>query len=111
MVAVREGNLEKFFVTFRTDGKAVDPGVVNFAYQSGVLAGEVWTPGGPASSTTTYASATVPAVGVIARTGVGRYETWVDVTSLGGWLAGKWWSTGAGQAETWDYVEVETAPF
>ena len=104
MSCYQTGNLIEFEVIFRNgpNGQRVDPGVVTFAYQVGTNA---------SVAPITYVSATAPAIGVIGRTGVGRYSTWVDVTSIVGQVTGKWVSTGVGKAETWDTITVEAAPF
>ncbi len=98
-----QGSLVQFQVIFRDlNGFAVDPTVVTFSAQVGTNA---------PSATITYAGATTPSVGVIGRTGVGRYSTWFDATSVSGQVVGKWPSTGVGQAEKWDCVIIDPSPF
>jgi hypothetical protein len=78
-------------VTFLDDetDEAVDPDTVTFSYQ---LTGQ--------SPTTpiTYSGATTPSVGVVAKVGTGRYETWIDTTSILGDVIELWTGTGAHQA-------------
>lgn len=64
---------------------AVDPTTVTFYYQL-----EDGTP----SAVLTYTGATSPAVGVIARVGVGRYVSWIDTTAFVGVTKEVWPSTG-----------------
>jgi hypothetical protein len=98
-----QGSLVQFQNIFRDiNGFAVDPTAVTFALKVGQ---------NPSSAPITYTSATTPAVGTIARTGVGRYCTWGDTTSISGPLVGKWTSTGAGQAEVEDCVYIDPAAF
>jgi|SRR5665213_785371 len=68
---------------------AIDPTTVEFYYQ---INGQ-----GP-STTITYVDATVPSVGVIARMGVGWYQTWIDTTSFAGTTSEFWNGVGVGQA-------------
>ena len=78
-------------VTFRdpTTWECVDPGTVQFFYQPGTS---------PASYTITWTDATTPAVGTIARLGVGRYKTWIDTSDFLGQTLEQWDATGAYQA-------------
>jgi hypothetical protein len=87
-----ETSIVEFRSLFQNEsGQAVDPTNVYFAYR---------VTGLPASAPISYnpGDATVPAVGVIARIGVGRYSTWVDTTGVSGVLNPSWTSTGVGQA-------------
>ncbi len=75
---------------------AVDPTTVAFyATNNGVQ-----------SPTVTYSGATTPAVGVIARLGVGWYRVFVDTTLMSGDAFGTYEGEGANQApgERWFYV-------
>jgi hypothetical protein len=100
-----EGSLVQFQNVFRdANGFAVDPEVVTVTIQAG---------SGPPGATLTYSGATVPAVGTLARVGVGRYATRADSTDCGGAeLAALWIAPpGTGQAEKWDTVYIDPAPF
>lgn len=101
-MAYLQGNVVRFVVRFKDaqTGIAVDPATVAFNYQTGTA-----TPSTPIS----YASATVPALGVIARRGVGWYETWISVPSAT--TTGKWVSTGVGAATVLDTIPVAPLPF
>jgi hypothetical protein len=67
------GQVIEFTAQFNDDsGNPVDPTTVAFKYRVGI----------GATTTLTYGGASVPAVGVAARTGVGTYEAQVDTTSL-----------------------------
>lgn len=104
MAAYQEGNLIRFTVVF-TDtitGDLVDPDTVSFSWRVGTF---------PVSSILTYASATVPAVGVLARLSEGTYETLGDATGLWGEAIGKWKSTGNGQAKVLDPITIDRDPF
>jgi hypothetical protein len=68
---------------------AIDPTTVEFYYQIN---------GQEPSPTITYVDATVPSVGVIARMGVGWYQTWIDTTSFVGTTGEFWDGLGVGQA-------------
>ena len=98
-MAYLNGNIAQFTVTFTTEatGAAIDPSAVTFKYQLN---------GGAYTTPWTYVSATTPAVGVIARTGTGIYEVWVDTTLLSGVLTGVWVSTGTGAASVADTVTI-----
>jgi|GEM_PF-5640214 hypothetical protein len=108
-----EGSLVQFQNIFRDDnGYPVDPEVVTFAWGLGTLTGDTWTPSGPPNAPITYSGATTPAVGTLARVTRGHYLTWVDATGVANEnIAGKWVATGTGQAEKWDYVYIQAAPF
>lgn len=73
-------------------GNAVDPDVVTFYYEPN---------GSPPSATITYTDATEPAVGTIARVGVGRYITWVDTTDFLGETLEVWPVSGSYQVTGW----------
>jgi hypothetical protein len=77
---------------------AVDPTTVTFYYDVG--AGQV------VSDLLTYTSATQPAVGIIARMGVGWYRTWIDTTDFAGIVAQEWDGWGANQAPGEKFFQV-----
>ena len=101
-MATLSGNIVQFSVTFTnasTDA-LVDPSVVEFSYS--IAGGAFTTPW-------TYASASTPAVGVVARISAGLYEVWVDSTGMSGVLIGKWVSTGTGAASVTDTITIGSA--
>lgn len=77
---------------------AVDPTTVTFYYDVGN--GQV------VSETITYASATEPSVGVVAKMGIGWYRTWIDTTDFAGITAQEWDGEGANQAPGEKFFEV-----
>ncbi len=87
-----EGNLYTSTATFSVTvgGAAVDPTTVEFVYELNNAPGT--------KVTLTYVSATVPAPGIVARTGTGVYVVQVDTTGSSGFLTRYWQSTGTGQA-------------
>ena len=76
---------------------AADPTTVEFRYQ---IAGQSPT------AAITYTSATIPAVGVIAKLGIGWYKTWIDSTSFIGKTLEMWDGLGANQAPGDRWFEV-----
>jgi hypothetical protein len=86
-----QGTIVVSNVTFRDteSGNAVDPETVEF--YSEPFDSEP-------TDTITYTSATVPAVGTIARLGVGRYRTWVDTSEISGVVLEAWNASGNYQA-------------
>lgn len=90
MNVYRQGRIVVADVVFRDGetGNAVDPTTVTFYYE---LAD------GTQGATLTYAGATQPAVGTIARLGIGRYRTWIDTASFLGRTKEVWLSSGADQ--------------
>lgn len=92
--------------TFVQGSTNVDPGSVTLKYA-------IAPPGQPAGTTQTltYTNASVPAVGIIARTGLGVYVAWLDTTALPGTWTLEWETTGAGQtvSDPPDVVNVEPA--
>jgi hypothetical protein len=98
-MAILAGNVAKFTVTFVTESTdtLVDPTTVSFNYNVN---------NGSTIATWTYASASSPAVGVVARISTGVYQAWVDTTGLNGLLVGEFVSTGTGQAAVQDSISV-----
>lgn len=96
---ILSGNIAQFTATFTTEvtGVPVDPTTVVFSY---------FINNGAAIHTWTYAGASTPGVGTVARVSAGVYEVWVDTTGLNGLLTGDWLSTGTGQAHAQDSVSV-----
>lgn len=83
------GQIARITATFIDDtGQVVDPTTVTFWYSP--------PPAGPPVSIE-YISATVPAVGTVARTGPGVYVTWIDTTGLDGIVTYEVVATGIGQ--------------
>jgi hypothetical protein len=77
---------------------AVDPTTVTFYYDVG--------DGQIVSDTLTYTSATVPAVGTIAKMGIGWYRTWIDTSDFAGIAAQEWDGAGTNQAPGEKFFEV-----
>lgn len=103
MNSYTEGQVIQFTGTF-TDaaGTAIDPTTVEFKYRN--------ADNGP-TTTLTYAGATQPAVGEIAKTATGVYVALVDTTGLAGRWTVEWQSTGVGQAVTLATGLVNSVPF
>lgn len=104
-MAILEGNIAKFTVTFTVTGTTtlIDPTTVQFMDR---LNGAAW------STPVLYTGSSSPSVGVVARLGVGTYQFWYDTTGLAGTLLGDWLSTGVGAAHTDDSIQIggPTAP-
>lgn len=98
MTSYPSGSIVKFRATFYANGRPVDPAIVHFAAQ---LNDGAWT------DTITFTSATVPAVGTLARLGIGVYESWYDTTGTSGELVGRIWSTGVGQGSQIATVTID----
>lgn len=98
-MAILQGNIARFPVTFETEttGALVDPTTVVFSYSLNY---------GATVATWTYAGASTPAVGTVARISAGVYEAWVDTTGMNALLVGDWLSTGTGAAHTKDPISV-----
>ena len=77
---------------------AVDPTTVTFYYDVG--------DGQYVSDTITYTSATTPAVGTIAKMGIGWYRTWIDSTNFAGVTAAEWDGEGSNQAPGEKFFQV-----
>ena len=86
-----QGSIVVSEVHFRDEelGIAVDPETVEFYY---LVTNEA------PSTVLTYTNATIPAVGTIARLGVGWYKTWIDATAFVGVTGEFWDGLGANQA-------------
>jgi hypothetical protein len=78
-------------------GPAVDPTTVDFYYQPDNSA---------PSDTITYVDATTPAIGTIAKIGIGRYVTWIDTTDFLGVTLEVWPASGDYQVTGWKQFEV-----
>ena len=100
-MAILAGNVAQFTVTFVTEstGALVDPSTITFSYNLNY---------GSTIHSWSYASASSPAIGTVARLSTGVYEVWVDTTGLNGLLVANWVSTGTGQAAVQETVQVST---
>jgi len=100
-----EGNIWQSVATIKDDtGTLTDPTTAKLIY---ILNSDPTT-----KVTLTYASATTPAPGIIAKTGVGIRVSQVDLTGLSGTLERYWQTTGTAQAvsET-DSIIIPALPF
>ena len=99
MTQYLQGSVVRSVVQFRDEVTkvAVDPATVEFCYK--IL-------GQSPTSPWTYTNATVPAVGIIARLGVGNYEAQIDTTSFIGKTLEMWDGLGTGQAPGDRWFEV-----
>ena len=100
------GTVVEFTAAFVDDqGQPADPSTIVFRYGIGPSQGSHGT-----VTTLTYASASTPGVGIVARTGTGAYEAQVDTTGLSGFLTYVWQSTGTAQTIGTSVVTIKRAP-
>ncbi len=99
-MAYLQGNVAVSTVSFtvQATGAAIDPTTVTVKYSIN---------GGAFSAPITYAGASSPAVGVVARLGAGQYQVQIDTTGIAsGPLVFLWQSTGTGQAAVEDAIPI-----
>jgi hypothetical protein len=95
-----DGDVVSCVATFADrDFKDLDPASVTFMYQIGT--GTV--------TSVSFAGATTPSTGVVAKNDVGVYEFWIDTTGFPGSYTVQAKGTGQGQATTKkEYFNVST---
>lgn len=105
VLTIIEGNIWQSLVTVTDeDGSPVDPGAISMSY---ILDSDPTT-----KVTLTYTSATTPAPGAVARTGVGVFVAQVNLASISGTIERYWKTTGTGQATSpTDVIIVPALPF
>lgn len=104
-MAVQEGDLIRFTIQYldTQTQMAFDPDEVFFSSRS-----SQGTDLGTATIETQYDGVTTsPAVGVIARIGLGNFEIFGDATDVWGVSVGKWRSSGNGQKVSFDVCPVD----
>jgi hypothetical protein len=100
-----QGSIVVSEVVFRdkqNNSIAVDPEVVDFYY----LLGNPLAPDFTSETLTWESGIIIPAIGVIARLGVGRYVTWIDTSGAAGVCTPVWPSEGEYQAVGWNPFQI-----
>lgn len=98
----RAGQVVELTATFtrKSDGAVGDPSTVAFVHQ----------PPGGTKTTVTYAGASVPAVGTVAKLSTGVYQLWVDTTGTAGLWTWEAEGTGGYQAAGAGAFQVAALP-